>query len=85
MAGILFSQSYFDRAYDRKPRSAANGRGALTTGVDWPWEQVRRRRSAWADARGGFPHYDWRGYNEAMIVLVLALAPPPIRWIRCLG
>jgi hypothetical protein len=76
MAGVLFTQSYFDRddPTEAAIRSAAE---ELYTRVDWPWEQVRDQAISmgWTPEEG-FHTYDWRGYNEAMIVIVLALGSP---------
>ncbi|HZF13736.1 MAG TPA: glucoamylase family protein [Thermoanaerobaculia bacterium] len=76
MAGILFSQSYFDRALPTETAIRATAE-ELYDRVDWPWEQVRRPAISmgWTPEEG-FHTYDWRGYNEAMIVLVLALGSP---------
>jgi hypothetical protein len=76
MAGVLFAQSYFDRggATEAAIRSTAE---ELYERVDWPWEQARRPAISmgWTPEEG-FHSYDWRGYNEAMIVIVLALGSP---------
>ncbi len=76
MAGALFAQSYFDRddATEAAIRATAE---ELYERVDWPWEQVRKPAISmgWTPEEG-FHTYDWRGYNEAMIVLVLALGSP---------
>ncbi|HEY0783865.1 MAG TPA: glucoamylase family protein [Thermoanaerobaculia bacterium] len=76
LAGVLFAQSYFDRdeASEKAIRAAAE---ELYARVDWPWEQVRRPAISmgWTPEEG-FHTYDWRGYNEAMIVIVLALGSP---------
>ena len=76
MAGVLFAQSYFDRKdpIEAEIRSTAE---ELYRRVDWPWEQVRPSAISmgWTP-EGGFHTYDWRGYNEAMIVIVLALGSP---------
>jgi hypothetical protein len=76
LAGALFSQSYFDRDNPTEAaiRSAAE---QLYARVDWPWEQVRENAISmgWTPEEG-FHTYDWRGYNEAMIVVVLALGSP---------
>jgi hypothetical protein len=76
IAGALFSQSYFDRDNPTEAaiRSAAE---QLYARVDWPWEQVRPNliSMGWTPEEG-FHTYDWRGYNEAMIVIVLALGSP---------
>jgi hypothetical protein len=76
MAGVLFAQSYFDRKdpIEAEIRSTAE---ELYRRVDWPWEQVRPSAISmgWTPEEG-FHTYDWRGYNEAMIVIVLALGSP---------
>ncbi len=76
MAGVLFSQSYFDRgdATETAIRAAAE---ELYERVDWPAEQARGAAISmgWTP-EGGLHTYDWRGYNEAMIVILLALGSP---------
>jgi hypothetical protein len=76
LAGALFSQSYFDRD---EPTEAAIRDAAeqLYARVDWPWEQVRPHAISmgWTPEQG-FHTYDWNGYNEAMIVVLLALGSP---------
>jgi hypothetical protein len=76
MAGVLFAESYFDRgdATEAAIRATAE---ELYERVDWPWEQVRAPAISmgWTPEEG-FHTYDWRGYNEAMIVIVLALGSP---------
>jgi hypothetical protein len=76
MAGVLFVQSYFDRgdATETAIRSTAE---ELYTRVDWAWAQARKPAISMGWTPGeGFHTYDWRGYNEAMIVIVLALGSP---------
>src|ERR1700682_1536512 len=76
MAGALFSQSYFDRgdATETAIRVAAE---ELYGRVEWTWAQTRPPAISmgWYPEQG-FHTYDWRGLNEAMIVLVLALGSP---------
>ncbi|HVT03188.1 MAG TPA: glucoamylase family protein [Thermoanaerobaculia bacterium] len=76
VAGALFAQSYFDRddPTEAAIRSAAE---ELYERVEWPWEEIRPDAISmgWTPEEG-FHTYDWRGYNEAMIVLVLALGSP---------
>jgi hypothetical protein len=76
MAGVLFTQSYFDRgdATETAIRATAE---ELYTRVDWSWAQTRKPAISMGWTPGeGFHTYDWRGYNEAMVVLVLALGSP---------
>lgn len=76
MAGVLFTQSYFDRdnAQESEIRRLAD---TLYKRVQWPWMQVRPPLIAlgWYPKQGYLP-YDWEGYNEAMLVYVLALGSP---------
>ncbi len=76
MAGVLFAQSYFDRG-DPTETAIRSTAEALYERVDWPWEQARPPAISmgWTPEEG-LHSYDWRGYNEAMIVLVLALGSP---------
>ena len=73
LAGILFCRTYFDRDTPdegeiRRLADEIYGR------VDWAWMQVRPPAicHGWSP-EGGFIKYDWRGYNEAMLLYVLAL------------
>jgi hypothetical protein len=76
LAGALFCQSYFDRpvAVEDSIRAYAE---RLYLRADWRWAQVRPPAIAhgWTPESGHLP-YDWRGYDEAMILQVLALASP---------
>ncbi|PYQ32097.1 MAG: Tat pathway signal protein [Acidobacteria bacterium] len=76
IAGALFAQSYFDRdnPTEKAIREAAE---QLYERVEWPWEQIRANAISmgWTPEQG-FHTYDWRGYNEAMIVVILALGSP---------
>lgn len=76
MAGVLFTQSYFDRATPQETeiRHLAD---TLYRRVQWPWMQVRPPllSMGWYPKQGYLP-YDWEGYNEGMLVYVLALGSP---------
>ncbi len=77
LAGMLFAQSYFDRpdAAETEIRAAAE---EIYRRVDWRWAAERgppRVSMGWRP-ENGFIDYDWRGYNEAMILYVLALGAP---------
>ncbi|MEO6260678.1 MAG: glucoamylase family protein [Thermoanaerobaculia bacterium] len=76
IAGALFTQSYFDRdnATESEIRSLAQ---SLYERIDWTFAQARPPAVSmgWSP-EGGLHTYDWNGYNEAMIVLVLALGSP---------
>jgi len=76
IAGVLFVAGYFDHddpdeARIRKLADELYGR------VNWPWfiEHVPDIRMGWSPERQ-FHTHDWRGYNEGMIIYVLALGSP---------
>jgi hypothetical protein len=76
MAGVLFVSGYFDGDHPdeiaiRKVADDLYGR------VNWPWsiEHVPDIRMSWSPEQL-FNIHDWRGYNEGMIVYVLALGSP---------
>lgn len=76
MAGVLFAQSYYDHdnPTEAQIRDLAE---QLYDRVDWTWEQPRAPAISmgWTP-ESGFHTYDWKGYNEAMIVIILALGSP---------
>ncbi len=76
LGGVLFAQTYYDREEPRETeiRILAD---AIYARVDWPWLQVRKPlvSMGWYPESGFIPH-DWQGYNEAMLVYVLALGSP---------
>ena len=77
MMGALFAQSYYDRddAAEREIREIAD---QLYRRVEWDWMRPRPPliSMGWRPETGGFIDHDWRGYNEAMLVYVLALGSP---------
>ncbi|HLA71520.1 MAG TPA: glucoamylase family protein [Steroidobacteraceae bacterium] len=76
MAGVLFVRGYFneDQPDEVELRKIAS---ELYERVNWPWaiEHVPDIRMAWSP-EGLFGKHDWRGYNEAMLVFILALGSP---------
>lgn len=76
LAGVLFAQSYFDRADPREARIRELAE-AIYRRVDWTFLQARPPliSMGWSPEEGVIPH-DWEGYNEALLVYVLALASP---------
>jgi hypothetical protein len=76
LAGILSAQVYFDGAdgSEAEIRALAD---SIYFRVDWPWAQARPPSVSmgWRPEHGHIPA-DWRGYNEAMILLILALGSP---------
>ena len=76
LAGVLFCQSWFDStdAGEAEIRALAD---ELYARVDWRWMQTRPPSicHGWYP-ESGFIKYDWKGYNEAMLVYLLALGAP---------
>ncbi|HKI04404.1 MAG TPA: glucoamylase family protein [Thermoanaerobaculia bacterium] len=76
LAGVLTCQSYFDR--DEPDEAAIRDLAErLYRRVDWTFAQVRPPAVShgWKP-ESGFIISDWKGYNEAMILYVLALGSP---------
>jgi hypothetical protein len=85
LGGVLFCQSYFDSA-DAVEVEIRRLADEIYRRVDWRWAQARAPAIShgWTP-EAGFIVHDWRGYNEAMLVYVLALGSPthavePIAW-----
>lgn len=76
LAGVLLCQSYFDlqTSVEEDIRAYAD---SVYRRVDWRWAQARPPRVAlgWHPERGFIAH-DWKGYDEAMILYILALGSP---------
>ncbi len=76
MAGVLFCGSYFDGsgADEAEIRTAAD---SLYRRVDWTWAMGATKGivMGWKPEEG-FHSWVWHGYNEAMIVYILALGSP---------
>lgn len=76
LGGALFAQSYFD---GEDPREAQVRELAerIYRRVDWSFLQARPPliSMGWSPEEGVIAH-DWEGYNEALLVYVLALASP---------
>ncbi|HUP47450.1 MAG TPA: glucoamylase family protein [Thermoanaerobaculia bacterium] len=76
MAGALFCQSYFDRddAGELEIRELAEN---LYRRIEWPWFQKHSPAitMAWRPEEG-FGSWEYRGYDEAMILYILALGSP---------
>ena len=79
LAGVLFCQSYFDNATDSSEATIHRLADSIYARVDWQWFSPRPPVVAlgWHPETGtGFLPYDWRGYNEAMVLYILALGSP---------
>jgi len=76
MCGVLFCREYFDRD-DSREREIRDRADALYRRVEWSWFQPRAPLicMSWKpDA--GFGDHDYRGYDEAMFLYILALGSP---------
>lgn len=76
MAGVLFDQTYFDQdnPEEREIRELAD---KLYRDVDWDWAQARPPLVSMGWTPGGkFIPNDWKGYDEAKILYILALGSP---------
>jgi len=76
LAGALHCQSFFDGADADEARIRALA-DEIYARVDWRWAQVRPPSigHGW-HPETGFIASDWKGYNEAMLVYLLALGSP---------
>jgi hypothetical protein len=76
LAGALAAAAYFDgdRPEERELREHAE---AIYRRCDWRWAMAGTDAVAlgWKP-EGGFLPYQWRGYNEALILYVLGLGSP---------
>jgi hypothetical protein len=76
LGGVLFAQSYFDRddSGEAEIRRLAD---TIYRRVEWPWMQARPPliSMGWYPKQGYIP-YDWEGYNEGMLLYILALGSP---------
>jgi hypothetical protein len=88
LGGILFAQAYYyrDDPRERRIRELAE---AIYRRVDWKWAQRNTTGTdaqnlpgshgiamGWYPERNGFGTHDWIGYNEGMLVYILAAASP---------
>ncbi len=76
MMGVLFAQSYYDKD-DPREKEIRDLAEKLYRRVDWTWMQPRSPLIS----MGWFPesqfiNHDWMGYNEGMMVYILALGSP---------
>ncbi len=76
LGGVLFAQSYFD-ADTPEEAEIRHLADTIYRRVEWPWMQPRSPLIAmgWYP-KGGYLPYDWQGYNEGMLVYILALGSP---------
>src|SRR3546814_6187875 len=76
MMCVLFTRGYYDQD-DPREQSIREIADELYRRVEWPWLQVRSPliSMGWYPETG-FIEHDWEGYNEAMLVYILALGSP---------
>lgn len=76
MSGVLFSKNYFDGnlAKEREIRELST---KLFSRVDWNWatNSTGRLSMGWTP-ENGFIKTDWRGYDEASLLLLLGIGSP---------
>lgn len=76
LAGVLSSQSYFDgdNETETEIRELAD---RLYRAVEWKWAMNggSKMTMGWSPENGFLPHV-WSGYNEAMILYILAFGSP---------
>lgn len=76
LGGVLLAQSYFDRDSGAEVEIRALAE-KIYTRVDWQWARNRppMLSHGWRP-ESGFLRFDWRGYNEGMLMYILALGSP---------
>ena len=76
MSGVLHAQRYFDQEHSEEAEIRAFA-DALYRRVEWTWMQVDAPKIShgWMPETGFLPH-TWGGYNEGMILYLLALGSP---------
>ena len=76
MMGVLFAQAYYD-GDDPREKEIRGIADQLYRKVDWTWLQQREPliSMGWFP-ESGFIVHDWMGYNEAMLLYILALGSP---------
>lgn len=77
MGGVLFAQSYYDRQ-DAREQEIRRLADRLYRRVDWRW--MRGDDSEWLSMGwmppGHFLSSQWKGYNEGMLLYIMALGAP---------
>jgi hypothetical protein len=77
MAGVLSCMSYFDDENDPTEQAIRILADKLFRRVDWTWmmKDNGKMSMGWHPERG-FIESDWKGYNEAMVLLIMAMGSP---------
>jgi hypothetical protein len=78
MAGVLAAQGFFDGQSDSE-RAIRELADQLYLRVDWAWARSSKHplllSMGWTPERG-YVQFDWQGYNEGMILYLLAIGSP---------
>jgi len=76
MAGILSCQTYFDQQSENEDKIRAYA-DSLYQRVEWDWAMMDNglMSMGWHPESGFIESY-WAGYNEAMILLIMAMGSP---------
>ncbi len=76
MAGVLSAQSYFDKDAGLEPEIRALA-DSLYLRVEWDWAMLDNSYMSmgWHPEKGFIPSH-WKGYNEAMVLLLIAMGSP---------
>ena len=77
MAGVLSCMSYFNDETNETEKQIRNLADSLYLRVDWNWMMKSNGKMSmgWHPEKG-FIESDWKGYNEAMILIVMAMGSP---------
>ncbi|MAW98636.1 MAG: Tat pathway signal protein [Sphingomonas sp.] len=76
MGGMLFAAQYFDGDHPEEAEIRQLVQ-AIYARIEWPWLQVRAPKIAMGwHPESGFIASDWKGYDEAMLLYILALGAP---------
>ena len=77
LGGVLFCREYFDGS-DPDEVAIRNLADSIYARTDWQWAVANPPlvNMAWTPERGFNGPWDWKGYDEAMILYVLALGSP---------
>lgn len=76
MGGVLFCREFFD-GDDPREKEIRDRADTLYRNVEWSWIQPRAPLvcMSWSPEKG-FGKHDYRGYDEAMLLYILALGSP---------
>ncbi|MFZ1703985.1 MAG: glucoamylase family protein [Saprospiraceae bacterium] len=88
MAGVLSCMSYFDDPSNTKEEMIRSLSDSLFRRVDWKWMMKKNglMSMGWHPEKG-FLDSEWAGYNEAMVLLIMAMGSPthpipPASWSK---